>query len=131
MMISDQVREDCASKHADFASNWPKAYPIEAYVNATYNCLLYELLEPTQVVTYTVASADVSGIYGHGATAEEAKENFRRAVETRIHDGLGGVYLGTSDDACQIATFRELEDDWTEDGATIMHRQHIKITVLT
>lgn len=115
----------CASLHELDSSHWPHSEPVEAYRNATYNCLQYQLSDGA----YVVVSADVQGIYGNGESAEAALEDFRRAAETRVTERKGGVYLGTSAFEYQEESFRDLEEEWAADEITIVERIKVPVTI--
>jgi hypothetical protein len=118
-----QVFPSCASMHRN--SDWPMVLSLEAHHNLVYNCLQYVLSDGSHVVV----SADVKGIYADGDSMKDAVKDFRPAVQTRISEGLGGLYLGTSDYVFQENEFRDLENEWKSDGVKIIKRHRAAISV--
>ena len=119
---------DCASMHEVF--DFPVARPLEDYYHTFYHCLLYTLGEndETSTPSYVICSADVLGIYEHSEISKEtAIEYFRQAIHTRIAEGLGGLYVGTSEFSFQHECLRELEEDWVSDGVIIVEKQEVVV----
>ena len=107
------------------STHWPATSYEKAYHNAIYNCIQYELSDGE----YTVVCADAKGIHAIGDSAEDAIADFREAVETRIIEKKGGIYLGTSDFRYQENIFRELERGWEEDGVLVVNRVRISVQI--
>lgn len=122
---------DCASMHETY--HFPVAYPTEAYYHVSYHCLLYTVGDEydEHAVDYVICSADVVGIFEHSEYKERVIEHFRAAIQTRIAEGQGGLYLGTSDFSFQHDRFRELEEDWVNDGVIIVEKQEIIVNIFT
>ena len=72
-------------------------------------------------------SADAKGIHARGESAEEAIEDFRSAIKTRLADKLGGLYPGTSDFDFQDSYFRSIEEGWKEDDVQILKKILISV----
>ena len=60
-------------------------------------------------------------------SAEEAIEDFRVAIKTRLADKLGGLYSGTSDFEFQERHFRTMEEGWNDDGVRILNKRRISV----
>ena len=120
---------DCASMHEVF--DFPVARPLEDYYHTFYHCLLYTLDEndnETSTPSYVICSADVLGIYEHSEISKEtAIEYFRMAIHTRIAEGQGGLYVGTSEFSFQHESMRELEEDWVSEGVIIAEKQEVVV----
>jgi hypothetical protein len=60
---------------------------------------------------HLVVTADAKGIYANGNSAEEAIEEFRLAVKTRLSGGFDGLYFGRSDFVVHENEFLGLEKE--------------------
>ena len=72
---------------------------------------------------YVVTSADVMGIHANGSSAEEAVDDFRRAVKTRLANKQGELYPGASDCEFQERYFLNLEQGWKSDSVIIIGKR--------
>lgn len=72
-------------------------------------------------------SADAKGIHARGCSAEEAIEDFRSAIKTRLADKFGGLYSGTSDFDFQDSYFRSMEEGWNDDDVQILNKLRISV----
>jgi hypothetical protein len=73
---------------------------------------------------------DGKGIFAHGTCREDALDDFRMAVEDRVQEKLGGIYLGTSNHNFQDQYFRDLEYD-CDDGVKVIDKWHVNVTIFT
>jgi hypothetical protein len=60
---------------------------------------------------HLVVSADAKGIYADGNSAEEAIEEFRLVIKTRLSEGFGGLYFGRSEFVVHENEFLGLEKE--------------------
>ena len=112
----------CASMFESY--HWPEyEKSAEKSCQPVYNCIQYELSDGEHVVM----SADAIGIHARGDSAEEAIEDFRLAIKTRLADELGGLYSGTSDFEFQESYFRTMEEGWNDDGVLILNKLRISV----
>jgi predicted RNase H-like HicB family nuclease len=116
---------DNASMHDK--THCPISYPIEYFSNHTYNCILYEI----EGEGFSAFSADALGVNGEGNTYDKALHKLKSAIECQIKDGLGGIYLGTSDIAFQNTNFKSLEDSWESDGVVVVRKVNSTITIFS
>ena len=113
----------CASKHK--SHHWPDFIPMEENYQPVYNCLQYELSDGAHMVM----SADAKGIHASGASAEEAIEDFRLAIKTRLVDKQGGLYHGRSEFEFQELVFCNMEQGWIDDGVQILQKRRLFISI--
>jgi hypothetical protein len=67
--------------------------------------------------------ANMKGIYGHGASPNDRKEELRLAAEDRLNHELGGNNSGTSDPFFQDTYFNVFEND-CEDGVRLLRKKY-------
>lgn len=115
---------DCAANHPDFY--WPAAEPIEAYKNAIFRSIVFQYDNDQ----FIAVSTDAKGIYGRGTSRDAALHDFRLAIECRLCDQLGGIYLGTSEEKYQNDYFSDLEND-CDDGVRVVKKYQCTIAVFT
>ena len=117
--------KDCAADHPDYY--WPPAEPADACKNTIFRTIIFQY-DNNQ---FTALSADAKGIYGRGTScATTAVHDFRLAVECRVHDELGGIYLGSSEVQYQNEYFYDLEND-CDDGVRVVEKIQCTVTVFT
>ena len=116
--------KDCAADHPDYY--WPPAEPAETYKNAIFRTIIFQY-DNNQ---FTAVSADAKGIYGRGTSCDAAVHDFRLAVECRVHDELGGIYLGSSEVQYQNEYFYDLEND-CDDGVRVIEKFQCTVSVFT
>ena len=116
--------KDCAADHPDYY--WPPAEPAEAYKNAIFRTIIFQY-DNNQ---FTAVSADAKGIYGRGTSCDAAVHDFRLAVECRVHDELGGIYLGSCEVQYQNEYFYDLEND-CDDGVRVVKKFQCTVSVFT
>lgn len=109
----------CASMFESY--HWPECE--EKSSQPVCNCIQYELSDGEHVVM----SADAKGIHARGCSAEEAIEDFRSAIKTRLADKFGGLYSGTSDFDFQDSYFRSMEEGWNDDDVQILNKLRISV----
>jgi predicted RNase H-like HicB family nuclease len=115
--------DSCASMYS--RSHWPAVYPLHLFSNQTYNCICYEIEDEG----FSAFSADARGVNGEGTTHFQALNELKSAIEFQINEGLGGIYLGTSDASFQNATFKGLEEGWKMDGVAVVRKLNLSITI--
>ena len=121
---ANNIYADCASRYPSY--HWPKALSPEMYDRSIYNCILCELNDGD----FIVVCADIMGMVGHGDTADEAITDLRCGVKSRLCEGDGGIYVGTSNYAFQEAELLKFEDSLAIDGVSIVHKTYIQLTMV-
>lgn len=81
---------------------------------------------------YWLVSADAKGLHGEGETVEECKRDFTRAVECRIREQKGGVYVGISSDAYHRQEWEEtLLPHWKQDGIVVIRTEMVDVCLFS
>lgn len=106
---------------------WEAAHPQSAYSGMETRFLTVCI--DGSFIAY---SADIKGVITYGTTAEEAAQEFKEGVDTRVKDQDGGIFIVPSSFRSQKKELYRFLEVFVEEGANIDYdsvTEHVFYTV--